>query len=130
MDAKIELVHSGQTMTRTACLIACLGLAASCRRDSGSPAAQVPAPYKSDIESLCDSVVRSGADQLTPGNRPLAIATWLGQHLQTEEAHQYLVKIQPLDGDAKAHALDAEALRVGLPGCALSAEWRTSAAKP
>jgi hypothetical protein len=66
---------------------------------------------------------------MSPGDRPLAIAEWLGSHLQTDEAHQYLVKIQPLEGEAKAAALEAEARRIGLPGCALAAEWRTTPAK-
>jgi hypothetical protein len=88
------------------------------------PTASPPSPYTADIENLCDVVVRSGADQMAPGDRQIAIAEWLGGHLQTDEAHQFLVKIQPLEGAAKADALDAEARRVGLPGCALSAEWR------
>jgi len=96
---------------------------------AATPAASPPAPYTSDIENLCDAVVRSGADQLAPGERTLAIAEWLGGHLQTDAAHQYLVKIQPLAGEAKAAALEAEARRVGLPGCALAAEWRTTPAR-
>jgi hypothetical protein len=116
-------------MIRIAWLLACLGVAAGCRRDAGSApapaAAPAATPYTSDIENLCDAVVRSGADQLPAGDRPLAIAQWLGPHLQTDDAHQYLVKIQPLEGEAKAAALEAEARRIGLPGCALAAEWRT-----
>ena len=104
-------------MTRIARLLACLGLAAGCRGDATPAPARVPAPYTSDIENLCDAVVRSGADQLPAGERPLAIAQWLGAHLQTDDAHQYLVKIQPLEGEAKAAALEAEAQRIGLPGC-------------
>jgi hypothetical protein len=117
-------------MIRIARLLACLGLAAGCRGDAGNAPtpARVLAPYTSDIENLCDAVVRSGADQLPAGERPLAIAQWLGAHLQTDDAHQYLVKIQPLEGEAKAVALEAEAQRIGLPGCALAAEWRTPSA--
>jgi hypothetical protein len=44
--------------------------------------------------------------------------------LKTPEAHEFLVKIQPLEGEPKARALDDEAHRVGLASCALSAEWR------
>jgi hypothetical protein len=105
------------------------GSAPAAGSGAGSAAASAPAPYTSDIENLCDAVSRSGADQLSPGDRPLAIAEWLGGHLQTEEAHQYLVKIQPLEGEAKAAALEAEAHRVGLAGCALAAAWRTTPAK-
>jgi hypothetical protein len=136
-------------MRPTGCLItgmfASLALLAGCRQSGDHPRdepvamagagsavaapAPAPAPYTSDIENLCDAVSRSGADQLSPAERQLAIAEWLGSHLQTEQAHQYLVKIQPLEGEAKAAALEAEARRVGLPGCPLAAEWRTTPAR-
>src|SRR5512144_1546516 len=127
MDAKIEPVQSASAMKRIAMLFAYL-VAAGCQRGAGTAAPPVSELYRSDISNLCDSVVSSGADQLPAGERPLAIASWLGTHLQTQEAHDYLVRIQPLDGEPKAAALDAEARRVGLPGCALAAEWRV--AKP
>lgn len=126
MDAKIERVQSAPAMPRIAHLFAYVGFAAACHRDAGSPVLSVSEPYRSDISNLCDSVVSSGADQLPPGERALAIASWLGTHLQTQEAHDYLVRIQPLDGEPKAAALDAEARRVGLPSCALAAEWRVA----
>ena len=53
---------------------------------------------------------------------------WLGPHITTDEGHKFLIAIQPLQGAAKGAALDAEAHRVGLGGCALAAEWRGSAA--
>lgn len=124
MDAKIERVQSAPAMQRIAHLFAYLGLAAGCQRGAGTTAPAVSEPYRSDITNLCDSVVSSGADQLPAGERPLAIASWLGTHLQTPEAHDFLVRIQPLEGEPKAAALEAEARRVGLPGCALAAEWR------
>jgi hypothetical protein len=127
MDAKIEQVQSAPAMKRIACLFVCLGVAAGCRRDGGSTAAPVPEPYRSDIENLCGAVGRSGADQRPDDERALVIASWLGAHIQTQEAHEYLARIQPLDGEAKADALEAEARRVGLTGCALAAEWRAPA---
>jgi len=126
MDAKIERVQSAPAMTRFACLFIYL-VAAGCQRGSGGTAPPVSEPYRADIESLCDSIVRSGADRLPAGERSPVIATWLGGHLQTSEAHEYLVRIQPLVGEPKAAALDAEARRVGLPGCALAASWRVPA---
>ena len=126
MDAKIERVQSAPAMQRIAYLLACLGLAAGCQRGAGS-AAPVTEPYRSDIENLCDAVVRSGADQLPVGERALAIANWLAAHLQTQEAHDYLIRIQPLTGEPKAAALEAEARRAGLSQCALAAEWRAAA---
>ena len=127
MDAKIEQVQSAPAMKRIACLFVCLGVAAGCHRDGGSTAAPVPEPYRSDIENLCGAVGRSGADQRPDDERALVIASWLGAHIQTQEAHEYLARIQPLDGEAKAAALEAEARRVGLTGCALAAEWRAPA---
>jgi hypothetical protein len=127
MDAKIARVQSAPAMKRIACLFAWLGVVASCRGDRGSTAAPVSAPYRSDIENLCDAVVRSGADQRPSGEHPLLIARWLGTQIQTQEAREYLARIQPLVGESKAAALENEARRVGLPGCTLAAEWRTPA---
>jgi hypothetical protein len=108
-------------MSRLACLLA---LAAACQRgtsSSGGPTAQA---YRDDVASICDAMTLSGADQQPPSAHAAMIAMWLGPHLKTSEAHDYLVRIQPLVGNAKADALDDEAKRVGLAGCALSAEWR------
>lgn len=80
--------------------------------------------YANDIAALCDSVVRSGADKVDEDARALTIANWLGANLKSPDSRQFLVKIQPLVGEAKATALDTEAKRVGLSGCALAAEWR------
>ena len=124
MDAKIGQVHSARTM-RFAVVLACLGSAA-CQR-SGGTAPSVSEQYRADIENLCEGMVRSGADQLPAGERALTIAGWLPSHLATPEAHAYVIRIQPLTGEAKAGALEAEARRVGLPGCALAAEWREPA---
>ena len=122
-------------MNRIACLLACLGsaaaglgVAAGCQRSAGSTPLPVSEPYRADIENLCDSVARAGADQLPAGGRALAIANWLAAHLQTPEAHDYLIRIQPLAGEPKAAALEAEARRVGLDHCALADEWHAAAA--
>ncbi len=130
-------------MTRFGWLIASLGVATACQTErrpqpgdepaavapvqpqAPAPPAEAPAdPYRADIENLCDSMNRSGAEQLPQGDRQLAIAGWLGGHIQTAAAHQFLVHIQPLQGIAKADALVAEARKVGLADCALAAEWR------
>jgi hypothetical protein len=108
-------------MKRIAHLLAGLALVAGCQRTTGTA---VPGPYQADIARLCDVLVQSGADQLPAGERLLAIVQWLPEHLETQDSHAFLARIQPLEGEAKADALDAEARRVGLPGCALAAEWR------
>jgi hypothetical protein len=111
-------------MNRIACLLVCLGIAAGCQRGAGSAVSE---PYRADIENLCDAVARSGADQLPVGERALTIANWLAAHLQTPEAHDYLIQIQPLVGEPKAVALEAEARRVGVARCALADEWHVAA---
>lgn len=131
MDDKITRVHSALAMTPIArritgsILVSGLiaGVVAGCQRSAGTSAAGSES-YRADIARLCDVVARSGADRVPAGERALPIATWLAANLETPEAHDFLIKIQPLAGAPKAEALDAEARRVGLPGCALSAEWR------
>jgi len=108
-------------------LVAWLSVVSGCQRSGGATAGEpVPAPYRADIARLCDVVVQSGASAVPAGERAPMIATWLGGHLETRQAHDYLIRIQPLTGEPKAAALEAEARRVGLPGCALAAEWRTA----
>jgi hypothetical protein len=124
MDAKIARVQSAHAMLPIASLLVCVCVA-GCQREAGGTAPPVAEPYRADIAALCGVVSRSGADQVPPAERTLLIATWLSGHLQTAEAHDYLVKIGPLVGDAKAAALESEATRVGLPTCALATEWRT-----
>ena len=111
-------------MKRIAHLLAGIAVVAGCQRTAGTAAPPVAGPYRADIVRLCDVVAQSGADRLPEGERLLAIVQWLPEHLETQDSHQFLARIQPLEGDAKADALDAEARRVGLPGCALAAEWR------
>lgn len=128
MDAKIARVQSAAVMTRFACLFACLSVITGCQHGGDSsppPAAEL---YRIDIANLCDVIVKAGTERMDPNERTLVIASWLAAHLQTEQAHDYLIKIQPLVGEAKAAALDAEARRVGLPRCALSEEWRGASA--
>jgi hypothetical protein len=102
----------------------CLLLVAACHRSTPAAAADVTPAYKQDIANLCDVVHLSGADQLPADSRLPTIVQWLGPHITTQQGREYLVKIQPLEGTAHAAALDAEAKRVGLAGCALSDEWR------
>jgi hypothetical protein len=129
MDAKIARVQSAASMSRFACLFACMAIIAGCQRRAADAPPPASGSYRTDIENLCDVLARSGADKLGANERALVIANWLAARVQTQEAHEYLIKIQPLNGAAKADALDAEATRVGLPGCALAAEWRGSAAR-
>ena len=102
---------------------------AGCQRgeSSSEPAPPPVAPrsdeYAADIAALCDCVKRSGAAD--DDSRALTIANWLAANLKTPESRKFLVQIQPLAAEPKATALEAEARRVGLPGCALAAEWRT-----
>lgn len=115
---------------KTAALLLVALVACQRGEDKGAPtqsvvAAPAGSDYANDIAALCESVTRSGADKVDEDARSLTIANWLGANLKSPESRQFLVKIQPLVGEAKATALDNEAKRVGLSGCALAAEWRT-----
>jgi len=131
MDGRIPNVQI-PVMKRIAWLV----LAAACQSGSGSaptprPQATSEAPrafvtdgYRKDIEALCNVMHESGADAQPPDARQAIIAMWLGPHITTQEGHDYLIRIQPLQGEAKAAELEGEAHRVGLAGCPLAAEWR------
>ena len=88
------------------------------------PKAAVTEAYRADITTLCDVVHLSGADQKAPDERWPIIAMYLGPQIKTNEGHDFLVAIQPLQGEAKALALETEAKRVGLAKCDLANEWR------
>ena len=119
--------------------IACLLVATlGCQSGNGDKPAPVTSvlstapgsPYAKDIEALCESVSRSGADKIEPDAKTLTIANWLAANLRTPDSRKFLIKIQPLIGVAKADALDAEARRVGLARCTLAAQWRVPGAVP
>jgi hypothetical protein len=109
-------------------VVAALGCQRSAEEaPSNAPApapASPPAAYAKDIAQVCDVVSLSGADKVPENERILPIAQYLGTHIQTQQAREFLARIQPLVGAAKADALDAEAKKVGLASCAVSAEWR------
>ena len=88
------------------------------------PKAPVTAEYRADITSLCDALQQSGAMDHPADERWQVVAMWLGPHITTDAGHEFLVAIQPLQGAAKAAALDSEAHRVGLSKCDLANEWR------
>jgi hypothetical protein len=105
-------------------LIVALGACSDTEKPAAPTVVAPASPYAADIDNLCEVVKRSGAENHEANDRMYLIATWLGSNLKTPEARKFLADIQPLVGDAKANALDAEAKRLGLAGCALSAEWR------
>ena len=88
------------------------------------PKAQVTDAYRADITNLCDSLRLSGAIDKPKDEQWQHLAMWLGPHITTDAGHEFLVAIQPLQGEAKAIALDSEAKRVGLAKCDLANEWR------
>jgi hypothetical protein len=98
------------------------------------PAVQAEVPgevtkeYTEDISKLCNVIQLSGAPD--DDAQTLTTANWLAANLVTKESRMFLISIQPLVGAAKADALDAEAKRVGLVGCPLSAIWRKPGAVP
>ncbi len=108
-------------------LVACGNSSSPAKENQNSEPAKVDdAAYKADIEALCDVINRSGTADMDPHERAMKIATWLGTNMKTQDGRKFLSKIRPIKGADKGDALDAEAVRVGLPGCALATEWRKS----
>jgi hypothetical protein len=140
VDAPIASVQSLLAMFRTICicLVATLGCQGKSDGDSATKAPSTGAPptraagvtpqYASDITKLCDVVKLSKADA-DPGGQVVIVANWLAAHLETKEAHEFLVRISSLGPQPKADALDAEAHKVGLASCALATTWRAPDAK-
>lgn len=125
MDAGIPPLY-GAAVKRLLCAILVLG---ACQSDDkpaapAAPPASTDKVYAEDIARLCDSMKLSGADQMAKLERVAPHSKWLGENLQTRDAQKFLISTQPLKGEAKASALEAEAKRVGLAGCALAAEFR------
>lgn len=88
------------------------------------PRAQVTDQYRADINTLCDVVRLSGAQDKPKDERWTVVAMYLGPQIKTTEGREFLVAIQPLQGEAKALALETEAKRVGIGACALASLWR------
>jgi hypothetical protein len=81
-------------------------------------------PYTEDFRKLCDSMSLSGADKMEKLERVGPHAKWLAENLTTKEAQTFLINMNQLPKEQRGDALEAEAKRVGLPGCALAAEFR------
>ncbi len=81
-------------------------------------------PYTEDFRKLCDSMSLSGADKMEKLERVGPHAKWLAENLTTKDAQTFLINMNQLPKEQRADALEAEAKRVGLPGCALAAEFR------
>jgi hypothetical protein len=88
------------------------------------PPARADQVYADDIRKLCDSMTLSGADKLAKLERVAPHAKWLAENLSTKEAQSFLISFQQLPPGDKAGGLEAEAKRLGLPGCALAAEFK------
>lgn len=82
------------------------------------------APYTEDFKRLCDSMSLSGADKMEKLERVAPHGKWLAENLTTKEAQMFLVNLKQLPKAQQGDALEAEAKRLGLPGCALAAEFR------
>ena len=91
----------------------------------GAPTPAVDAAaYAADIANLCNVMELSGAKDYPEGQNIVPMAEFLGANIKTQAAKDFMIRVQPLAGEAHAAALDAEATSVGLSGCALSAVWR------
>jgi hypothetical protein len=97
----------------------CVAASACARSGAAEPSA-----YQRDIDRLCHAQEHSGALQLEPGHRPVAIAQWLAENLETDEVREVLVEFQrAADPAAKQAILEREAAAVGLPHCPLADVW-------
>jgi hypothetical protein len=86
--------------------------------------------YGRDFERLCNAEKYSGALEEPEEARPLMVAQWLGPNLETSQAHDFLVHIQPLGPMDKYVAIDGEAHRLGLTDCPLALVWKKAASSP
>jgi len=77
------------------------------------PKAPVTDAYRSDIATLCDVVHLSDADQQPKNERWPIIAMYLGPHIKTSEAHDFLVRNSERFGAGLAtHGLDVGRFQV------------------
>jgi hypothetical protein len=122
VDDKIARVHSRpmSRIARAAVVAGALSVALfGCKKTPHEDSA-----YASDIRKLCNVMKLSGADVAKDPQKPLLTAQWLGANIQTKEAHQFMIKIQELDGEARAKAYEDESKKLGIDECPLASEWR------
>lgn len=106
-------------------LIAIAALLAACQKGEDTGGAPPTTDYAKDIATICDSITLSGADK-DPGGQLVIVANYLAAHIRTQEAKQFMIRIQPLAGDAKVKAFEDEAHKVGLSSCAVAQVWRAA----
>jgi hypothetical protein len=97
-------------------------MALGCQRSTQQP--PVDDLYAKDVANICNVMQLSGATGMKGADARYTTAMWFGSHLSTEQAHKFMVSVQPLVGEEKAQALEAEAHRVGVTECPLADEWR------
>ena len=112
-------------------VLAFMVLLGGCQHGDGEAAGSPPpnnaiytdAAYAKDIGKICDAMKLSGADK-DPGGQMVVVANYLAAHLETQASRDFMIRIQPLVGEAKAKAFDDEAHKVGLADCAVASLWR------
>jgi hypothetical protein len=99
---------------RSALLLAlvCLGC------QSGTP------PLAKDLDTICNSVERSGAAAMEPADRAYTIAQWLPVNV-SEAGRQWLIRWAKLGDDraARHRMLEHDARAAGVRSCPLLSQW-------
>jgi hypothetical protein len=102
-----------------------LTAAAACQKSTPTAGDEPTDAYAKDIATVCNVVAVPEIANLPPGDETIAIAQYLGSHIKTREAREFLARTNSLADVPHAKALEDEARRVGATGeCPLATRLR------
>ncbi len=105
-------------------LVAFLGVAAVACKDRAAPTPPADEAFGRDVERICQAEELSGAAAEEPGARPMLVAQWLGENIETQRGRDLLAEAARADGVAKAEVFERAARSVGRDRCATAESWR------
>lgn len=116
-------------MRATSLAVVLLALyAAGCQRKQSATDVEAAgwstSPIGRDLDRICNVVRYAGVEDRDSGEQLLATLDWLPRNIESEAGRDFLASIANLTGSAKADALDAGALKVGIKDCPISRRWR------
>lgn len=87
-------------------------------------------PFARDLDRICHGEERSGALEKPRGERPMLVAYWLANNIESQDGREFLGRFGRSDASGKVALLDSETRRVGLSSCPLIERWKVEQVRP